>query len=402
MYRSLANKIIAVGMLVLIAIGMTSYASYDGFIRPVLLQLRYGYSQNLTDEDATVYDRLMSVVTRIEEEADEISYRYMAVEVSTALGMIQGQREFTDDICTVAYLDNGMLSIITNSWVDTALCAQNLIELDSYLEGLGTELLYVQAPYKLSVYDDQLPLYSTDNNNEIADALLAGIEGAVDYIDLRSEMYEAGLNQYDYFFTTDHHWLPEGALWAAGTVSQWINDNYDYQIDTDIYDLTQYDITVYEEWFLGSEGKRVGTWVAGVDDISIIIPSFETDFTFQVPSWGILREGSFADTMFEYSHIATKDYYEKNSYAVYTGADYDLNLITNHLNPDGKKVLVVRDSFSCAFTPFMVLACSQLDVIDLRYYTQSSLKEYVAEEGYDAVIVLYNPSMISADAFNFG
>lgn len=79
---------------------------------------------------------------------------------------------------------------------------------------------------------------------------------------------------------------------------------------------------------------------------------------------------------------------------MYIGGDYSLNIIKNNLSPNDKKVLLIRDSFGCAFTPFLSLICSELDTVDFRYYKQGSIIDYIEESKPDIVIALFNPSGI--------
>ena len=72
----------------------------------------------------------------------------------------------------------------------------------------------------------------------------------------------------------------------------------------------------------------------------------------------------------------------------------------NRKNPEGPKVLLVRDSFACALTPFLALSCSELITVDLRYF-QGDLLETVEAQQPDLVLTLYtassagNPEMFS-------
>ena len=63
----------------------------------------------------------------------------------------------------------------------------------------------------------------------------------------------------------------------------------------------------------------------------------------------------------------------------------------NNDNEDGKKVLVIKDSYAHCFVPFMAENCSQIDMVDLRYYLNnvSALTEH---NSYDEVLILYGIS----------
>lgn len=62
--------------------------------------------------------------------------------------------------------------------------------------------------------------------------------------------------------------------------------------------------------------------------------------------------------------------------------------IVNHSNPDGPRVLLLRDSFACALTPFLALSCSELITVDLRYY-EGDVTELIRAEEPELVLTLY-------------
>ena len=94
--------------------------------------------------------------------------------------------------------------------------------------------------------------------------------------------------------------------------------------------------------------------------------------------------------------VTSKDYYGKNPYAAYNHADRPLIKIRNRLNTDGKKLMVIHDSFSNCVIPFLALAIHDVDAIDLRHFT-GSLKRYIEENKPDVLAVMYTPSQINAE-----
>ena len=60
-------------------------------------------------------------------------------------------------------------------------------------------------------------------------------------------------------------------------------------------------------------------------------------------------------------------------------------------------MVLLRDSFACAITPFLALSCSELTTIDLRYF-QGDLLETIQGLEPDLVLTLYTASSTGADA----
>lgn len=62
--------------------------------------------------------------------------------------------------------------------------------------------------------------------------------------------------------------------------------------------------------------------------------------------------------------------------------------MTNENNPDGPRIILIRDSFSCALAPFLALSCGELITVDLRYYDGHLLTE-LSDLQPDLVVLLY-------------
>jgi hypothetical protein len=58
-------------------------------------------------------------------------------------------------------------------------------------------------------------------------------------------------------------------------------------------------------------------------------------------------------------------------------------------NTNGRKLLVIKDSYSHCFVPFALNHFEETHLVDFRYYN-SSIKEYMEQEGITDVLVLYN------------
>ena len=303
-------------------------------------------------------------------------------------------------------LSDGSYIYALNKLPEEALTeyADSVIDLSDAMEERGITFLYVALPFKVAD-DGMLPPGVTEYGNENMDFVLARLgEHRVNVFDLREPMAATGIPRNELYFPTDQHWKPETALWAAGQISEHLSGIAEWKHDPSRFDLANYDVKVYEDWFLGAIGKKVGNWYTGVDDFDLLTPKFETDYHFTADTAGgwIERNGSFKDSMIVKARLK-KDYFNVNTYAAYTGGDYKLNIVDNLVKdvPNEKRVLLVRDSFSCALLPFFSTSTRQVTTIDLRHYTASSLIEYIDSQDFDIVIIAYNPSAFSPEQYTF-
>lgn len=312
------------------------------------------------------------------------------------------QRKIVNDVNsshTVYQLDNGQLTYYYPQYgVNTA--HRNIRVLSEYLNSVGTQLLYVQAPLKINKYDNQLPYGLMDYPNQNADSFLKGLDKLkIDYVDFR-EVFQSRFSNYEaLFYDTDHHWKTETGFWAYTYLMDYMKYNYGFAYDERNVNSDNFTRHTLQDSFIGSLANRVGTWYAGVDDFTFIYPNFDTSFTYdKYYPYGLVkhytRVGSFSDTLLFKERIGNVDKalaYRDNCY--FDGNPALVN-ITNDNVLDGK-LLVVQDSFGKSVTPFLALNFHQIDVLDLRDYKGMTLLDYVKENQYDYVMIIYSPSCFS-------
>nr|WP_317325205.1 DHHW family protein [uncultured Flavonifractor sp.] len=253
------------------------------------------------------------------------------------------------------------------------------------LEKLHIPYLYVMAPQKIQRGQDLLPLGMAENGNSSADAFLEELEqwGVFAY-DLRPSFENNGIYS-NWFFQTDHHWKPEAAFFAWQHLAQILDHRYGFVTADLLTDPADWTTTVLDDFFLGSQGKRVGSLYAGVDDFTIYTPKFDTKLTYSSPDGGFERTGTFNQSVCFPERVAKKDWFNGNPYTYYSGGDYGIATMTNHKNPNGPKLVLLRESFSCALAPFLAMSCSELTTIDLRHFSGDLLETI---EGLDPDLVL--------------
>ncbi len=383
----------------LVLFGMFGWIVSDA--ESVWASIREGYRENKTEE-VTFLNRIIWTIDATEGALNESADRtHGFIQLFGGVQRLLGKRVIEDanPETMVVRLDNGKLQFVSKDaeQQDVSEEARSLVALNDTLEQAGIPLLFMAAPSKVREGKEGLPEVTTEYGNAQMNQLVSLVEeGGVEVLDFR-RTFDRLSNFDDYFFNTDHHWKPEGAFLAFQTLCAYLEEQYGFSIDDALVDPDQYEFTVYEDIFLGSQGKRVGTFYAGVDDITLIAPRFETRLTYRVPLAQIDRTGDYRETVIFQDRVATTDYFGGNPYTLYAGGDYDFAKVINHNNPDGPHILLVRDSYACALTPFLSLACGTLETIDLRYF-QDSLTEYILENKPDIVLFLYTTATTNTPA----
>ena len=85
----------------------------------------------------------------------------------------------------------------------------------------------------------------------------------------------------------------------------------------------------------------------------------------------------------------------KDQYSIYYGGNYGLVEASTEAGT-GRRLLIIKDSYAHCFTPFTYQLFDQVDMLDLRYFSQS-LSEFMEQKDYTDILFLYNASGFAED-----
>ena len=173
------------------------------------------------------------------------------------------------------------------------------------------------------------------------------------------------------YYRTDHHWTSLGAFYGANAILE--------ALGLEPLDLNNYEKTTVTDQFYGTIYSTSGVRWVRPDVIDTYVP----DDGVHVTSWFGAQpsEGS----LYVDQYLSVKDKY---SYFL-GGQQQPLCVIESDKAPDGPKVLVLRDSYSDSLAPFLTERCSEVHLFDPRN-NLTSVKDYVAQNDIDTVLVLYS------------
>lgn len=276
---------------------------------------------------------------------------------------------------------------------------QSVVSFHEFLQSLHIPLTYIQAPGKINAHGEQDAWLRSryDFSNANADQLLSGLrENSIDTIDLREYFHQTTPDDqyHQLFFRTDHHWLPQTALAAAGFTADHLNRKYGFEINTSNLNPNRFNIENLPHFFLGSLGKKVTLSRTAPDDLPILHPDFLTHMHLEIPDKSINAEGPFEiiynKKEMDPINIKHSNYYDGDRYHIYGYGDRPL-LTINNLDPSGlsdRKLLVIKDSFGDTMMPLLSLGCHDLTVVDIRHFN-GSLRTLIKDTRPDAVLVIY-------------
>ena len=171
----------------------------------------------------------------------------------------------------------------------------------------------------------------------------------------------------DDYYSTDTHWRQEQITDVAATLARSMGTSIsqDYEKNT----LTSPFYGVY-----------VG------QSALVCEPDYITYLTNDVID-GLQVEG--ASAVYDIKKAESRDPYE-----MFLSGNQPVVNIKNPKNPDGKRLIIFRDSFGSSIAPLLAEGYSEIVLVDLRYINSEILGEYVDFENAD-VLFLYSTILLN-------
>lgn len=282
---------------------------------------------------------------------------------------------------------SGFLSFVYDNG-DVTQPMKNVQEFDKYLSDRGIDMLLFIPPYKDGeIHSTYRGVYHDYSSELLNDIVQQAQQYGVDCINFLNTVESKGLSEEQLYFRTDHHWLPQSGILGCMSISPWLI-NRGYDVNTERFQLSSYNINYAQQPMLGSQGIKTTAAYTDVEYMPILEPLYSTDLTVTNAKAGTTLTGSITDTLYDYSMIQTPSLDSTKHFQFYSYGDPPLLQIHNNQRTDGKRILVIKDSFARVMVPYMCNMAEYIDVIDLRHF-DGSLKTYIEENTPDSVIIVY-------------
>ena len=300
---------------------------------------------------------------------------------------------------------NGML-YGGNFWNTTEVPSSKYVKrinvIRKKVEDKGTKVVVLLYP---SQYNEQwtdgykgIP-YS--DYNKLYDELAAYFRYySIDFIDYRAYFMENEWEAEEIFYKTDHHWTTMASFVGYQKMVEYLNEEFDANLDTYYTDINNYEMTIYEDSFIGSQGRDAGLSYVGLDDFTLLTPKFQNEYIFGIINkdneWKE-KQGVALKTLFDFSYLEESDYYEKDLYSVYMGGIHIRERITNLDNEEGLNVLFIRDSYASPVGVFFAPHCNQMDFLWSANNDAEVIENTIETGHYDYIFI-----SLSVDSFANG
>lgn len=257
-----------------------------------------------------------------------------------------------------------------------------------YIEALNT--LQEKLGDDVTIYSMPIPLASeyytpsdaagyTKSHVDCFNKIAAQLDSRIVTVDVIPAL--GAHTQEPIYCRTDHHWQPLGAYYACEVLAKEAGVAY-AQLD---------------EYLAGKNEGYVGTMYAYTNDSRIL--NDPENFCYYTPLCEY--DADYYDASFRYSHSGDLfvEVSVKNSYLMFMGSDTWVVKVNTGVN-NGRKVVVIKDSYGNAAIPFLTSSFEEIYVVDMRYL-QCNLVNFIQDLGItDVVFMMCSYSVVGGNANN--
>lgn len=271
--------------------------------------------------------------------------------------------------------------------------ADNLASVRDVTEACGGQFLYVTLPCQYAVFSSEYPDWL--NNRAELTALSCGSlflaldERKVDWLDLGELLLQPGTRDRA-TLRTDNHFSMFGAYLTYRAVVQHINKSRSQPLA--VLEPGEFTLRTLPNPFLGSRSRKLFALDGLPERLSIFEPLQPVPFR---------RWGNGALLAPEVYALPASEEEPVDYNTLYMGGDYAETVIQTG-REELPSVLIYGDSFTNAVECMLYYSFGRMHSLDLRFYRQQSLGEYIEAYRPDYVICLRDYEQSSSPWDNGG
>lgn len=294
--------------------------------------------------------------------ADQFPLRDRWIGLKTRYEYLLGRREFNG----VYLCGDTLISRVT----DSSRGEQNLEYVRRLVEKTDLAVYLGLIPTAAEIWRDKLPAGAeTFDQGTYLDR--ARENGSV-WVDMAGAL--SAHADEPIYYRTDHHWTSLGAYYGCAALME--------AMGLPVPPLGEG--TVVSEDFYGTLYSSSGVHWLEPDAIERY-----------VPAEGVTVENVLTG---ETGGLYVDDFLAgKDQYASFLGGNNPLYIVRNPNAATDQRLLVVRDSYSDSLAPFLSQTFAEVHLLDLRYF-RTSVSQYAADNGADAIFVCYSVENFVKDA----
>lgn len=230
------------------------------------------------------------------------------------------------------------------------------------------------VPNSIYIYQDKLPDFAqTVDQGKVIEEQYAKLQKAKK-VEVTKKIKEN--SQEELYFKTDHHMTSKGAyvLYLAFCKEAGIMPEL----------IQNFEEKVVSQEFLGTFDSKAQILGQEPDTITIFQNKANTDLE------KVIYDREETASLYNEKYLKTKDKYS------YFLNGNNAKVIVKTKVKNGKKLLMIKDSYAHNVVPFLCSHYEEIHVVDPRYY-YASLSEYAKQNDITEILVLYNYANLVSD-----
>ena len=256
--------------------------------------------------------------------------------------------------------------------------AGNFGKLNDHVKANGGSFYFVGFPEQRVYFEDKFPDYMNNHETEaaVADEVFESaltMEG-VRFLNMEAA-FDADGRPEEYYSAVDHHYNYYGAYASYRAIVEALAaDGWELPV------LTEEDIEFRElpNPYLGSRNRKLyNLWENG--EKAAILAEVPVPFT-RTDNGQPSEKPLF---------VVPAEEYMPTTYNLYMGGDFGETILETN-RPELLDVLIFGDSFTNALETLLYASFDETRILDLRHYTEQSLKDYITEHRPDIVLCVMN------------
>lgn len=242
------------------------------------------------------------------------------------------------------------------------------------IKGANTFLMLV--PTSIEMYPEKLPRFAyTESEKYWMDVIQQLLNPSTTWLNAYNPLWEA--KDEPIYFRTDHHWTTHGAFIAYQNAAN--------AMGFQAFMKEDFTIETVSKNFFGTYDAKANDFTVKADKIEMYVPKFDVSYRVEFND-----DTQVMDSLYAHDFLQKRD-----QYSFFLNGNHG-KVVINSSVKNGRKLLVVKDSYAHALMPFLANHYEEIHMIDLRYYHEK-LDSYIEKETISDVLFLYNIATFSED-----
>ncbi len=259
----------------------------------------------------------------------------------------------------------------------------------------GRPIYYLSVPRKSYALSDLYPDPAMAHTENLP-IFLGQLDRSIHVVNASKAMALLSREQREsMFYKTDFHWNARGAFYAWKQLVNAMVEAGDLPETARVDDQDYPETTVTGKRYLGDLNRQI-SYLFDVNE-----PIVYVRYRAALPVvYTRLIDGVMTEVPEHEIFAADLDKDELNYIGAYT-ANMAYYRVDSPESLTDRKVLVIRDSMQSPTTPLFAAVFRSTEFLDVRYLTDKTVKDYLAESDADLVVMFYNSANLTGEMYEF-